>query len=305
MRKILLFCLLATFSLGLVACGGGGEETTDNTGQKDTLDLNTPTDAEMDKAIESFPSPMQLADLMKRAGAHYNGKLMNPENKTSQYQSTFTKATNLGVYSADMAYANTFEQRQQALRYFSAVRTLAEELMLDGIFTRELERRLKDNQDKQKELSKIYSETLSKVKDQLREDGDPKALNYMFLGGFIEGLYLATQLYEQRPSQKMMKQIAEQKPNMKKIMKFLDKQKDEPEFKSLYPTLKELDTSYDKVKFDYKSPDEKDKPKENKGVIQIGGSNDIGITPDDVKAISTHVGTLRKGITQQATSNQI
>ena len=299
MSKLIRNFLLVVMSVSLVACGGGEGDDGKAEAQKDSLDLGTtPTDNEMEKAIESFPSPMQLADLMKKAGAHYNASFMNPENKTSEYQSTFSKAGNLGVYSADMAYANAFEKRQQALRYFSALRTLAEDLMLDGIFTRKLERRLKDNQDQPNELSKIYSETLGKVKDQLRADGDPKALNYMFLGGFVEGLYLATNVYQQRPSPGMMKQIAEQKPNMEKIMKFLEKQKDEPEFKALYPTLQKLNKTYAKVKFEYKSPDKEDAPNEQKGVIQIGGSNDIGITKEQIGTIALQVASLRNAITK-------
>lgn len=285
------FFLLALLLALLTACGGGNENAP-------AENLAAESDAEeQDDAIRNFPSPIQLANILKNAGADYEPELLNPEGKVTKYQTTGAQALNLGIYSADMAYANVFDKRQDALKYMSAVRRLSDKLSLDGIFTKQLETKMDKYKDQPDSLQRVYAQTLSEVKTQLRENGQGEVLNLMFVGGFVEGLFFATKIYANQPSKALANSIAEQKLNLERLLEYVTRHKDEPDFKVAYDGLVKLQKVYEEVTIEYNAPAQAAEGKTN-GVIVIENSNTINISDATIAAIRNEVEPLRRAIVQ-------
>lgn len=282
-----------------VSCGsdkpGGGNAGAG--GAQDSLDLAAAKEAK--QLVKSFPSPMQLAQLLKRAGATYNGDLLNPQNRVTNYQTTPVRSMNLGVYSADMAYANVFEQKQEALKYLSAVRRLANDLGLEGVFDKDLENAVRRNENNQDSLVRIFSNTLADLKTRLHQNQQPQILNLMFAGGFIEGLYLALETYQDAPNPEIAQQIGEQKFNLEQLLEYTRPYKDEPEFAEVYSGLLQLQRVFAKVKENYSGPDEQATAQED-GVVTVGNDLKLEVTPEIIKELQNITLPLRQQIVAEA-----
>lgn len=297
MKNPIWYLLFSCMSLLLLA--GCGRDAKQDTQQTDTLlsaedSLKT---AELDAIVATFPNPIQLANLLKNAGAKYKDGLLNNPKNVSNYQTTEVRAVNLGIYSADMAYSHVFDKRQDALKYLSAVRQLSEQLNLGGIFDKKLESSIQANQDNPDSLTKLFSQTLSRVKERLIENREGEILNLMFSGAFVEGLYIAVQLYADNRSQEMANQIAEQKINLQRLVRQVEVYKEDASFRRMHNTLAQLTKAYDGVIVEYQAPTEPAKVEAGKP-IQLGGRNNIQISDAQIQKLLETITPLRNQFTE-------
>ena len=106
--KYITICAAALGSLSLSSCGGSeaggaeGETTTTtkkppvvkNDGQG-TITLN------VGGQVFAVNSPIQMADLIAKSNATFQGEKINPTSNAEGYTSIFQKALNMGIYGAD------------------------------------------------------------------------------------------------------------------------------------------------------------------------------------------------------------
>jgi hypothetical protein len=295
MKRFILILGLPMLLAAMAGCGGssGG----DGGGANDTLAVDTDTQEETDRVVKSFPSPVQMAQLLKNAGATYTPTLLNDPARVRAYQTTNSRALNLGVYSADMAYANTFEKRQTAMKYFTAVRRLSDDLGLENVFTKALENKIEQYEDDQDSLVRVFSKTLAKIKNQLHDADQPEVLNLMFTGAFVEGLHVATSIYQTTPSEDLGHQIAEQKMNHRKLMEYMKPLEGKAGMAEVIGGLKQIGTAYAAIEVSYQSPDQPAQPS-RQGVTVIGGTNQIKVTKADIQNLHEAVSSLRTQIIQ-------
>lgn len=293
--KTYLTVLALAAGLALGGCKGGGTEG-GGTATTDSLDINLADQA--NRIINSFPSPAQMAAMLKRAGAPYDASLLNPDANVTNYQTSVAKALNLGIYSADLAYANLNEQRQVALKYLSAVRRLASDLGLDGVFGQSLETRVRANEQQQDSLVSIFAETLAEIKNRLHENQQPQVLNFMFTGGFVEGLHLSLGLYKTKPTEELATQIGEQKINLERLMEYLEPFKAEAGFADIHAKLVALNTAYQAVQITYTAPTAEAAPAQANGVVHVQNQNTVTITPEAINQIRAALAPLRQAIVQ-------
>lgn len=199
-------------TLGAVLCMSCAPETgsTGDAGNpSDSLDAQVSSSAR--QLLRGVPPPQQIVFLLKSAGTGFDAKLLNPESKSANYQTTDKAALNLGVYSANLAYCQTFGQTGYAIKYFSAARLLAEQLGISGSFALETARRIDRARDNPDSLSRIAAEAFADVSEQLAAAGNLDAFRLIALGGFIETLYLASELHSLKPTPELAQVIATQK----------------------------------------------------------------------------------------------
>ena len=56
--------------------------------------------------IQNISSPVEMANQIKKSGAPFSQQILNSSDKTKDYNTSFKRALNLGVYSADLGYIN-------------------------------------------------------------------------------------------------------------------------------------------------------------------------------------------------------
>lgn len=172
-------------------------------------------------SIFSLPSPYQLAMMLKTSNASFVESLVNPISNNQDYTTTYKKCVNLGVYGADLAYENIFEQSALVMNSFSVVKVLATDLGLTATFTKELIDRIENNIDDKDSLLYIMSNTYRDVDVFLKESQRQKEGAFVLAGGWIEAMYILTQLASDTKSDALIQRIGESKQPLENLIKIL------------------------------------------------------------------------------------
>ncbi len=198
----------------------------------------------------SLPSPLETAMLIKRAGASYDPDLLNDLENLSRYNTNMKMALNLGVYSADMSYTSLFDQTQNTLKYMGASRKLAEQLGIMGAIDETTIRRLEENMNNREVVMDIISETFMNSNAYLTENDRPTIAVMVLVGGWMEGLYIATQLtngsLEDNP--RLVDRIVYQKLSLQTVLSLLENYQDNADISYLVDRMEELKSIFDEIR---------------------------------------------------------
>lgn len=203
----------------LTACGGdapAGEDinllnAADSAMQADRLDRTR-------NIFYNIPSPMETAALLQKAGAKYNNKLLNDVKNVDTYTTASDQALNMGVYGADLSYASVFNHTQESIFYTSCTKRLAERLGVLAAFNDSTLEAMERNMGDRDALLDVISETYWNVDAYLKENGRENISALMVVGGWMEGLYIATQVSATNDSQELRQRIAEQKLSLNDLL---------------------------------------------------------------------------------------
>lgn len=249
---------------------------------------------EIDGKVFSIPSPIQTAFLLKDAGATYSSDLMNPTTSVTTYATKNKKALNLGVYGANLGYATIYDQTQDAISYMAVSKRLSSELSIDNLFNEEMIKRFEANLGNQDSLLVLVSDAF-KASDKYLKDNKQNDISVLILaGGWVETLYLATQLVGTTDNTSIRNRIGEQKITVKNLIKLLlPFQKDE-EIVSLINHLNELKDLYNGIEFTY-TYNEPIVDEENKTTTITSASN-VKMNDQQLKDISAKINETRSFI---------
>ncbi len=200
-------------AVGLLAACGGNETQQDalqvDDGQGDAT--RTERVRKTKNIFFNIPSPMETAALLKKAGAEYNGKILNDVKNVNRYTSSTAQALNLGIYGADLSYTSVFNQTQESMLYTACAQNLAKRLNVSHAFDQSTVDRMERNRNDRDSLLSIISETYWDVDAYLKDNERENLSGLMIAGGWIEGLYIATQVTLTNDSPELRQRIAEQK----------------------------------------------------------------------------------------------
>jgi hypothetical protein len=245
---------VATLILGLFVTGcnqspRSGTESNDFEANG-TLDPETQEQLNTAKRIfYSLPSPLETAMLIKNAGAEYDEMLMNPTANTERYITTKSKALNLGIYSTDLSYASLFDQTQATLTYIEAAKEMADGLNILDAIDEETIQRLEEHINNRDVIIDIISETLMNSSSFLKENGLESTASVVLVGGWVEGLYIATNLVNEYnlDGNKLVARIADQKLSLDIMINLLEESSGDPDAVEILEDIMELKAIFDKV----------------------------------------------------------
>jgi hypothetical protein len=289
--------LLVSLSLFFTGCnrgtktGGGGSGDFEASGN---LDAETQEQLNTAKRIfYSLPSPLETAMLIKNAGAVYNEELLNPTGNTSMYITAKSKALNLGVYSTDLSYASLFDQSQATLDYIAAAKEMADGLnILDAIDEQTIET-LENNINNREMIIDIISETLMNSSSFLKENGLEATASVVLVGGWMEGLYIATNLVTERNLQgnKLVERIVDQKLSLDIMINLLMQSPDDDDAMSVLEDVKALKEVFDKITIEQGEVTAVEDPETN--VTTLKSESSIKITRDVFNELKSKVAEIR------------
>ena len=165
------------------------------------------------KIFYSLPSPLETAMLLKSAGISYNEQVLNDLGGVDKYSTNKSKAINLGIYTTDLSFASLFDQPQTSLKYMDATKKLANEMGISDAVDEETMNRLKQNLNNRDIVMDVISETFLNTSAYLKENDQQAVAAMVLVGGWVEGLYIGTQMIGNNPIEgnKLVDRIAEQK----------------------------------------------------------------------------------------------
>lgn len=304
MKKI----ILSVFTLSLLLSSCGEEETTRRSRKKDkpkteqsSENLATSEESLIDKEtmfgiIKSIPSPLETSDLIKSLGIPYSERILNNPDKKSEYTTTDKQALNLGIYGADLGYTNIYAEKSASFNYLKAVRQLANDLKIGQFFDMKTISRMQENANNMDSLLYISQRGFEQMSNYLEKQGRTDVGAQLLLGGWIEGVYLATSVYKTEPNERIMETIGEQKVALDEIMVLINAFRNKRNFQTIVKGFDNLKKVYDEVQIEY--IEEKAEIEVAPGVFQeVETSKSIvKITPEHVDFVTETIEQLRANI---------
>lgn len=269
---------------------GSGEITLDES----ELDKDLLEDISSAKQIfYSLPSPLETAMLIKSAGATYDEELLNPVENTSNYTTNRSMALNLGIYTTDLSFASLFDQTQTSIKYMNAAKEMADGLgILDAIDNNTIER-LEENINNRDVIMDIISETFMSSSSFLTENERPALASIVLVGGWIEGLYIASDLVGDAAIEgnKLVERIVDQKLSFDIVLKLLEDNKDNSDVAAIMEDINDLKTTFDKITIT--TTQIQAVPDEESNVTVLKSESTIDITPEVFRELQEKVIVLR------------
>lgn len=254
-RKALYFSMVLVSVTLIVGCNSGKDKSNDSDDivTLDSLEIDEKLIQDV-KAVKeifySLPSPLETAMILKQAGAKYNEELLNSTDNISRYVTNKSMALNLGIYTTDLSYASLFDQTQATINYMNASKKMAEGLGILGAIDENIIERLEANINNRDVIMDIISETIMNS-SSFFEENDRQALSTIVLvGGWIEGLYIATNLVGADANfnnNELISRIIDQKLTLGTVLSLLDENIDNEDVQNVKTNVNELKVVFDKI----------------------------------------------------------
>ncbi|NJO70476.1 MAG: hypothetical protein HC830_15390 [Bacteroidetes bacterium] len=264
-----LFLLTLAVVFSLTACKSG------NTGTSDSAAADTVNKTELSQDVKDvvypLPTPFEVTQMLNELGVKYNATILNPANKVEKYFTESSKAVNLGVYSADMAYAATYDQKQDIKLYSGSLKKLVDDLGINIDYNKFLSEENKEKFNNKDTLVKYITNTFFDTYQYLGEKSNPDLAIVMTTGMWVELMYIATHISEDAYNYTgIVKLITDQKTSYDKLMELLASRNSSQDIKDLETKLLVLKPVFDKI--------------------------DTGLSEADYKTILTTIREVRKNI---------
>jgi hypothetical protein len=293
------FFLLLCVVLGLVVsgCNRGTKTGGEGSGEfqaSGTLDEATQEQLNTAKRIfYSLPSPLETAMLIKNAGAIYNEELLNPTGNTSRYITSRSKALNLGVYSTDLSYASLFDQTQATLDYIAAAKEMADGLNILDAISEETVKFLEDNINNREAVIDVISETLMNSSSFLKENGLEATASVILVGGWMEGLFIATNLVKENDikGNKLVERIVDQKLSLDIMINLLEQSSNDADAMAVLGDVRALKEIFDKITIEQGEVTAVEDPDSN--VTTLKSESSIKISRDVFLELKSKVAEIR------------
>jgi hypothetical protein len=289
--------VLALLFVGmLIGCSSGGSKAT-----KDEAATVIPKDntavyediKQAEKIFNALPSPLESAMLIKSAGAKFDNSLLNPVGNVSKYVTNKSMALNLGIYTCDLSFASMYEQTQLIIDCMSSAKKMADGLgILKAIEQSKIDE-LEENINNSEKIMEIVSETFMNSNSYLADNGQPAIAAMVLVGGWIEGLYISTQLVDMKDfnGNKLVGRIIDQKLSIDILFNLLISSKGNPAVDELLVQIQQLKVVFDKIKITTSAVRPEVDKTTNITILKSEVKTDM--TPAVFKELSTVVGEIR------------
>ena len=196
MKRTIAAALLPMLILSLTCLSSCKNRTANKEQKKVELEQVKTIENQIEKNVYPLPTSASVIKMLTELEVGYIIGISNPVENTKKYFSSATRATNIGVYGADLSYATLYNIQQEVINYLNAIRSLANELNMSKIYNEDLYNQIKVNFDKRDELVKILTGAFNDSYSYLA-DNDQQPLALLVVGGaWVEGMYLTTHVSE-------------------------------------------------------------------------------------------------------------
>jgi hypothetical protein len=291
--------LILSAAIFLASCGSGKQKNATEV-KVDSAELESGIFSDISNAKQIFyslPSPLESAMLIKSAGATFNEQFLNDLGNVNKYTTNKSMALNLGVYITDLSYASLFDQAQITIKYMEVARKMADGLGITDAIDQTTINRLEENINNRDVILDIISESFMSSTAFLKENDRQPLATISLVGGWVEGLYLATQLVgnDDIKNNKMVDRIVDQKLSLDMVLKLLGNNKDNKDVADIMALINDLKKSYDKITIQSSKIKTEVNPKTNETVLKSTSSSNI--TQEIFVELRESVKTIRSNFT--------
>jgi hypothetical protein len=239
--------LLLSAILLIASCKGGNKSAEQDQLATDSLNKELLA-SDVKEVLYPLPTPFEMTKMLNDIGATYSAKNLNAANKVEKYITEQSKAINLGIYGADLAYASTYQQQQDIQTYLNSIKTLADQLGVTYDFSKLLSDEYKTKFENKDSLTAIVTSTIYDTYQYLDQKSNPDLAVNMVTGMWVELMYIATNISENSYNfTGMVDIISNQKASYEKVLSLLSARNANTDIRDLETRLLVLKPVYDKV----------------------------------------------------------
>lgn len=239
LTKAAMVCAAAIVATG---CTVSGSQDKTNVMSKQDVEQN------VHEFVYPLPTAFEITEMLNRIDAAYILDICNPKENVDKYVTEAKRAINMGVYSADLCYASTYNQQSNVMDYTQTIRALIDALDMTRAVDPELASKMEDNENNREGMTELISNSFYDSYDYLnRNDRGPVSL-MIVAGSWIEGLYIATHISQETfENKEMIKILQSQKEPLVKLVELLGKVEGEPNLSEISNDLQPLYKIYTSV----------------------------------------------------------
>ncbi|MCD4768543.1 MAG: hypothetical protein K8R35_00045 [Bacteroidales bacterium] len=296
MRKSLYLIIVTLVFAGLmISCKNRKSEIK---GPEITYAFNTADSVKSDIPDEKkeifygLLTPIEIGEIFTRLGALYSPEILNDDDNADDYLSSSKAALNLGVYGVDLSYLKMFNMTSEMVQYMITVRSLSSKLSIPIEYLTDPINKMESNMGDADSVLLFVNDAYMRIEDHLKIDGRESTAGLMVLGGWIEALYIATEMLldTENPDPEIIARIAEQKYTLNTLLSFLKNYYDDPIVVYYTKKLKFLKKYFDQFNiYFFKEDLEIDKERQ----ILKASKSEMTITLDNLNNIKEYVRGLR------------
>lgn len=296
MKRTFQTLTLITPFVVLMSCGNSEKSTTENTiDSVATASADTATTQDESNSIMyNIPSPLETFTILKASGATFDKSLLNLVNNMSKYTSSFSKAVNLGTYSADLSFCLLYRQNQDVNIYMKNVNELTGALDIDGNYVQAVAQRLKVNSNNLDSIVEIVAEASVNANLYLKENQRNNVTALITAGGWVEGMYFLTNVANKSKKEEVIGLVADQRNVLRNLIKSLEQfSAGDKEIEGLLADIKDIGTVFEGLK----SVQDVAVASTENSVASVGDNSSLEMSAEQLKTVLEKVTALRKKLT--------
>lgn len=204
--------------------------------------------SDLKEFVYPLPTTFEITEMINDLEIGYDIGVSNLTENADQYFTEAKKAINLGVYGADLAYASTYQMKQEVMLFLETSRKLADDLGIASIYNEELISEVENSIDKKEKLVDIITDSFYDIYLQLNQNGKANLALLGVAGSWVESLFITTQVsVNVYHNIGLVKIIYKQKTSFETLMDILNDNKGDEKIDKMIKELTPLFNIYETV----------------------------------------------------------
>jgi hypothetical protein len=186
--------------------------------------------SEKNEIFYGLLTPTEITTLFNRMGVPYEKAALNPTTNNDLYTSNSKASINLGIYGVDFGYVKMFSISQQMIDYILTIKDMSNKLGIPDKYLMDPIKKIESEISSPDTIMALVNKSYTDIENHLRKEGRESTAGLMLMGGWVEALFLTTQLLynAEKPDTEVVEKIAQQKYTLVSLLSFMKNYYDDP-----------------------------------------------------------------------------
>jgi len=296
MKKLIRISSLSGALLSLLLFSGCSGPSGQKTKYDDKSILLTDSTNKEPDFVTSFnaPSPEEVLSFFENSNTNYNPNLLHIPEKATGYLDSKSQCLNLGIYMADVAYMNMFDQSGQVGPFEATVFHLSEKIKISQAFDQSLSERLLNNIGNIDSTVYLSEQIYFGIVDYLSNNGMNNTLSLISIGTYIEIMHLTLQSIDNYDAgNELIEHIEDQKMLFSQIYDFALTQSLDPGVKEVLHYLNEINAIFNHLEM---VEGETTTANDKKNTLVVSGGTSYKMNKEQFDSLKKLIESIRKDI---------
>ena len=253
MKTMKQYAFIAAMALFMIAIGFSfngckkAQQDEESGKEKARKEKITKSDIKEDvsEVVYPLPSNFEITKTLNDIGASFIISLTNDIENVNKYVTEEKQALNLGVYSADLSYATTYNMKQYTMDYMDVSQQLVNELGITGAYSPDFIEQIKANFDNKDKLVDMVTNSFYNTYKFMNQQGKVELAKMVVAGTWIEAMYITTHVSENTYHNKQIVDlIRDQEKTLKKLIDLLKPSSNNKNIQQVLEDLKPIHEVY-------------------------------------------------------------